>query len=82
MRRSADKPALNPRGVRPRLEALRQDAPPKLTLIRYEIVVDSAETDQRLDLLHRNVLKYGTISNTLSGAVPLEGTLRRASSGS
>ena len=59
-------------------EAVRQDAPPKLTLIRYEIIVDSPETDQRLDLLHRNVLKYGTISNTLSAAVPLDGTLRRA----
>jgi hypothetical protein len=59
------------------LEALRQDAPPKLTLIRYEIIVDSPETDQRLDLLHRNILKYGTISNTLSAAVPIEGTLRR-----
>ena len=62
-----------------RLEAVRQDAPPKIVLIRYEITVDSAESDQRLDLLHRNVLKYGTISNTLAGAVPLEGTLRRGS---
>jgi len=59
------------------LEAIRQDAPPKLTLIRYEILVDSTESDQRLDLLHRNILKYGTISNTLSAAVPLEGKLRR-----
>lgn len=59
------------------LEAIRQDAPPKLTLIRYEITVDSAETDQLLDLLHRNILKYGTISNTLSGAVPMEGTMTR-----
>ena len=59
------------------LEAIRQDAPPKLTLIRYLITVDSAETDQRLDLLHRNILKYGTISNTLAGAVPLEGTMTR-----
>ena len=66
-------------GAEVALEAIRQDAPPKLVLIRYEIIVDSAETDQRLDLLHRNILKYGTISNTLSGAVPLEGTLRRAS---
>lgn len=64
-------------GVTVDLQALRQDAPPRLTLIRYEIVVDSRETDQRLDLLHRNVLKYGTISNTLSAAVPLEGVLRR-----
>jgi uncharacterized OsmC-like protein len=59
------------------LEAIRQDSPPKLTLIRYQIAVDSAETDQRLDLLHRNILKYGTISNTLSGAVPVKGTLTR-----
>jgi uncharacterized OsmC-like protein len=66
-------------GAEVRLEAVRQDAPPKLTLIRYEIVVDSPETDQRLDLLHRNVLKYGTISNTLAGALPLDGALRRAS---
>lgn len=66
-------------GAEVSLEAVRQDAPPKLTLIRYEIVVDSDESDQRLDLLHRNILKYGTISNTLGGAVPLEGTLRRAS---
>ena len=64
-------------GAEVALEAIRQDAPPKLTLIRYQITVDSAETDQRLDLLHRNILKYGTISNTLSGAVPLEGTLTR-----
>ena len=64
-------------GAEVALEAIRQDAPPKLTLIRYQITIDSAETDQRLDLLHRNILKYGTISNTLSGAVPLEGTLTR-----
>ncbi len=64
-------------GADVRLEAIRQDAPPKLTLIRYEIIVDSRESDQRLDLLHRNILKYGTISNTLSAAVPIEGTLRR-----
>lgn len=66
-------------GAEVALETIRQDSPPKLTLIRYQITVDSAETDQRLDLLHRNILKYGTISNTLSGAVPLEGTLRRKS---
>ena len=64
-------------GAEVQLEAIRQDTPPKLTLIRYEIIVDSPETDQRLDLLHRNILKYGTISNTLAGAVPLQGTLTR-----
>lgn len=64
-------------GVTLTIETDRQDAPPKLTAIRYAIEVDSPETDQRLDLLHRNVLKYGTISNTLGAAVPMTGTLRR-----
>jgi uncharacterized OsmC-like protein len=64
-------------GVDIRLEADRQDAPPKLVAIRYEIVVATVETTGRLDLLHRNILKYGTISNTLAGAVPITGTIRR-----
>jgi uncharacterized OsmC-like protein len=46
--------------------------------IRYEIVMGSDEPDARLDLMHRNILKYGTISNTLAGVVPLAGSLRRA----
>ena len=66
------------RGVTVHLQAIRQDAPPKLVQIRYEIIVDSDETDARLDLLLRNILKYGTISNTLKDAVPLEGRLIRA----
>lgn len=65
-------------GMTVALEADRQDAPPKLTAIRYQITVATAETDARLDLLHRNILTYGTISNTLAAAVPLTGTIRRA----
>lgn len=61
-----------------RLEADRQDAPPKLVAIRYEIIVGTVESVARLDLLLRNLLKYGTISNTLAGAVPMIGTIRRA----
>ena len=64
-------------GVEVALERLRQDAPPKRVLSRYQITVDSAESDQRFDLLHRNILKYGTISNTLSAALLLEGALIR-----
>jgi uncharacterized OsmC-like protein len=68
------------RGVTIHLTGERQDAPPRMTRIDYEILVDSDETDRRLDLLHQNVRKYGTISNTIALAVPLKGTLRRASS--
>ena len=65
-------------GVTVKLHGIRQDAPPMITEISYEIVVDTDEDDRRLELLHTNVRKYGTISNTLARATKLEGTIRRA----
>ena len=65
------------RGIEIALHGIRQDSPPKMVQIDYEIVVDTGETDQRLDLLHRNLQKYGTIYNTLAGATELSGTIRR-----
>ncbi|MCB8840090.1 OsmC family protein [Aurantimonas sp. VKM B-3413] len=65
------------RGIEVSLHGVRQDSPPKMVRIDYEIVVDTDETDQRLDLLHRNLRKYGTISNTLAEATELVGTIRR-----
>ena len=66
------------RGVEVRLHALRQDAPPRIVSIDYELIVDSDEPDHRLELLHTNVRKYGTVSNTLALAVELAGVVRRA----
>lgn len=65
------------RGVEVSLHAVRQDAPPKINSIDYEIVVDTDEDDRRLELLHTNVRKYGTISNTLAAATSLNGTIKR-----
>lgn len=65
------------RGIEVSLHGVRQDSPPKMVRIDYEIVVDTNETDQRLDLLHRTLRKYGTISNTLAEATELVGTIRR-----
>lgn len=59
------------------LEADRQDAPPKLTHIRYRLLVRTDESDQRLELLHTNVAKYGTIYNTLASGTDLTGTIGR-----
>lgn len=65
-------------GVEVRLQAERQDSPPMITAITYELIVDSPEPDRRLELLHTNVRKYGTISNTLAAATRLTGSVRRA----
>ncbi|MES2710519.1 MAG: OsmC family protein [Pseudomonadota bacterium] len=66
------------RGVTIHLAGERQDAPPRMTRVGYEILVDTDETERRLELLHQNVRKYGTISNTIALAVPMNGTLGRA----
>ncbi|MBJ7412650.1 MAG: OsmC family protein [Phenylobacterium sp.] len=65
------------RGVEVRLSAVRQDAPPFIQRVDYELIVDTDEDDTRLDLLHRNVRKYGTISNTVAAATVLAGVIRR-----
>lgn len=64
-------------GVEVRLKAARQDSPPLITSIDYEIIVDTAESDQRLDLLHKNIRRYGTISNTVARATALDGRITR-----
>lgn len=65
------------RGVEVHLRGIRQDSPPKMTSIDYELIVDTDEDDHRLDLLHQNVRKYGTISNTVATATRLQGAIRR-----
>jgi len=65
------------RSVEVKLHGVRQDSPPKMVSVDYELIVDTNETDQRLELLHTNVRKYGTISNTVAAATKLEGIIRR-----
>ena len=65
------------RGVEVRVDGVRQDVPPKMERIRYEIIVDTDESDHRLALLHDNVKKYGTVFNTIAPGTQLMGTMRR-----
>jgi len=65
------------RGVEVIVDGVRQDVPPKMESIRYEIIVDTDESDQRLALLHQNVKNYGTVFNTVAPGTDLSGVLRR-----
>jgi uncharacterized OsmC-like protein len=65
------------RGVEARLHAVRQDAPPRIVSVTYELTIDTDESDQRLELLHTNLRRYGTIYNTVAEATKLQGTVRR-----
>jgi uncharacterized OsmC-like protein len=67
------------RGVEVRVHGVRQDVPPKMESIDYEIIVDTDEPERRLELLHENVKRYGTVFNTVAPGTQLSGRLRRAS---
>lgn len=68
---------LEVRGVEVRLHGVRQDSPPRMASVTYELVVDTDADDRKLDLLHQNVRKYGTIYNTVAGSTRLEGRIVR-----
>jgi hypothetical protein len=64
-------------GVRVVIHGVRQDVPPRMESIAYEIIVETDEPDRRLELLHDNVRKYGTVFNTVAPGTKLTGELRR-----
>lgn len=60
-----------------KLHGIRQDVPPKMESITYEIILGTNEDDHRLDLLHKNVKQYGTVFNTVAPGTNLTGEIRR-----
>ena len=67
------------RGVTVTVDGVRQDVPPRMESISYVIEVDTDESDHRLELLHDNVKKFGTVFNTVAPGTSLSGVLRRSS---
>jgi uncharacterized OsmC-like protein len=65
------------RSVEVKLHGVRQDVPPKMESINYEIIIDTDEDDHRLELLHKNVKQYGTVFNTVTDGTNLNGTISR-----
>ena len=57
------------------IEAERQDTPPRFTTIRYELRVATTESEHRVELLHRNLRRFGTVYNTLATTCDVDGTI-------
>lgn len=55
--------------------ATRQDEPPVLTEIRYELVLDSPEPPEKLADLYRLSVKWGTVTSTLIQGIAPTGQL-------
>jgi len=59
-----------------KVAAEREEPPPHIARMRYELEIVTDEPAGRVELLHRNIQKFGTITNTLSKACALTGTIR------
>ena len=62
--------------------AEREEPPPHIARMRYELEIITEEPEERVELLHRNIQKFGTITNTLSKACEVTGTIRAVAKGS
>ena len=51
----------------------REDRPPRISKIRYELRLVTDEPEQRVRLLERNLVHFGTIYNTLSHSCDVSG---------
>ena len=58
-----------------RVEIERQEPPPRIARARYTLRIATSEPQHRLELLHRNIQRFGTITNTLAAACELDGTI-------
>jgi uncharacterized OsmC-like protein len=65
-------------GVNVKLHATRPVLESRIEQIRYLIEIETGESDDRLELMHKNLKKHGTIYNTISAGTKLHGKLVRA----
>lgn len=55
--------------------AQRKERPPRIVAIEYELRVVTEESAHRVDLLHRNIVQFGTIYNTLAAVCDVSGSI-------
>ncbi len=57
------------------VNGVRSDVPPAMVRVTYALRIYSGAEPRKVDLLYRNVKKFGTIYNTVAAACEVEGTL-------
>lgn len=58
------------------LTAYRPVDEARLEKISYDLVIGSSASQERIELLHKNLMKFGTIYNTVKSGTELSGTVR------
>jgi uncharacterized OsmC-like protein len=62
-------------GVKVKMHATRPVLEARIDEISYLIEIETNESDERLELMHKNLKKHGTIYNTISAGTSLRGEL-------
>lgn len=66
------------RSARVTIRGIRNDNPPYMSQIHYNLEIDTDADERQLNTWHKNILKFGTITNTLKRACLLEGTIQKS----
>ena len=61
------------------VSATRLEHPPRMDALHYELTVYSIDESLNLDLLKKNIEKFGTIFNTVKASCSITGEIRKIS---
>ncbi len=64
------------RSARITVKGTRSDSPPAMERIEYILEIDTGVDERKLKNWHKNILKFGTISNTIARACELKGDIK------
>ncbi|MDZ7742155.1 MAG: OsmC family protein [Bacteroidota bacterium] len=63
------------RSAKIRLEGKRKDNPPSMEEITYRLEVDTDADERKIKIWHKNILKFGTVTNTLMRGTKVKGEM-------
>lgn len=55
----------------------RNDNPPFMSAITYRLEIDTDVEERKIEMWHKNILKFGTVTNTLAKACELKGEMTK-----
>jgi len=67
------------KGARITINGIRNDNPPYMKEINYLLEVSTDADEKKIQNWHRNILKFGTITNTLMRACEIKGNMIKIS---
>ncbi len=64
------------RSAKVTVQGERNDSPPAMKRIDYILEIETDVDERKLNNWHKNIVKFGTISNTLANACELHGEIK------